>query len=166
MDSKSKEKVIDDILNMNKNSSSEDYNSYITKKLNEKKSVASDFASSNRLDKFIWPSVFAKNDESEYLSYLKLISFYAVPLGVTVLFSSLIYPKTIYCIKRLFGLKKFWSINLAALPILLFFNVRVYCLVQTYIGFKYIESNYLKMKKKPDDYGKMYSRYVKLNNII
>ncbi len=164
-----KEKIINDLLKSSQNNKSDDYQNYITKKLNEKKYVASDFASSNKLDKFIWPSVFYQsqnqNEEKEYISYLKLISFYALPLGVTVLFSSLIYPKTIYLIKKIFGLKKFWTINLAALPILLFFNIRVYCLLQTYIGFKYIQNNYSRIKKKPDGYGRMYSRYVKLNNI-
>lgn len=85
------------------------------------------------------------------------------------------YPYCVYFVKKCFKLKSFWTINLSVLPILLFFNVRIYALSQTYIGFKLIESNYNKLNQKTkenikyknlqslneDAYGKVYFDTVK-----
>ena len=124
----------------------EDYNKFISTKIDEKRLVAKDY-SSNYQKFFYWPNIFLSKKQTKEdfyvvaLSYSKFISFYLAPLGLTAVFSSFLYPKIVYLIKKL-KFKGFWTVNLLCLPILLFFNVRVFALTQTYIGFKYIEHNY------------------------
>jgi hypothetical protein len=142
-------------------------------KIDEKRLVAVDYLSNNQLDVFNWPPLFInQNNTSSYKSFRRLILFYAVPLCSTIVFSSIIYSKIIYLVKKLFKVKGFWNTNLLALPFLLFFNVRVYCLVQTYLGFKFIESNYREScllfdnKNNEARFGDSYIKYLKKNNLF
>ena len=120
----------------------------------EKKYVAKDYYSFNSLNNFIWPQVFVNktkyskefNSKNEaFISIIKFIAFYSIPTCTTALFSILLYPRIVYINKKLLKVKNFWSINLTVLPILLFFNVRVFVLIQTYVGFKLIQLNYNKV---------------------
>lgn len=79
---------------------------------------------------------------------MKFLSFYCGPIAITSVFSVMFYPYCVYGVKKLLKFKNFWSVNLSVIPILLFFNIRVYALSQTYIGFKFIESNYNSVNSK------------------
>jgi len=83
--------------------------------------------------------------------------FYIIPFSVTAVFSILCYPKVVYLNKRILKVKSFYAINLvfkyrinsfkfikSVLPILMYFNVKVFSMTQTYVGFKILEYYYNK----------------------
>lgn len=97
-------------------------------------------------NEFIWPQLFtSKSNNSSFKSYSKFILFYLIPIGCTSIFSLLMYPKLIFCFKKL--TKNFYLLNGITAFVLISLNVRVYALMQTYIGFKFIEGNYNERNK-------------------
>lgn len=132
-------------------SNSTNYEDSINLKQKEKKTVAIDYSSRNSLT-FHWPPVFLIENEDSHnkhiISYIKAGLFYVIPLSITMLFSSIIYPKIVWMIKKITKVKGFWTINMISIPVLLFFNIRVYSLSQTYVGFKFIEYNYKQYSKR------------------
>ncbi len=97
-------------------------------------------------------------------SYLNNTLFYLIPFATTTIFSVLLYPRAVYLVKKTLKFKSFYSINLGVLPIMLFMNVRVFALVQTYVGFKLIEKAYRETINinKTESLGEFHGKHYKI----